>query len=44
MKRQIFGTLTAFCLLATPAMAADGIKIGLVTTLSGPAGVIGKHM
>ncbi|MFZ3308329.1 MAG: ABC transporter substrate-binding protein [Xanthobacteraceae bacterium] len=44
MKRQIFGTLTALCLLATPAMAADSVKIGLVTTLSGPAGVIGKHM
>lgn len=44
MKRQIIGTLTALCLLATPAMAADSIKIGLVTTLSGPAGVIGKHM
>jgi len=27
-----------------PALADDGVKIGLVTTLSGPAGVIGKHM
>jgi branched-chain amino acid transport system substrate-binding protein len=44
MKRQIFGTLTALCLLASPAVAADSVKIGLVTTLSGPAGVIGKHM
>ena len=31
-------------LAAAPAMAADNVKIGFVTTLSGPAGVIGKHM
>ncbi|OGA20258.1 MAG: ABC transporter substrate-binding protein [Betaproteobacteria bacterium RIFCSPLOWO2_02_FULL_63_19] len=27
-----------------PAHAADKIKIGFITTLSGPAGIIGKHM
>jgi branched-chain amino acid transport system substrate-binding protein len=29
---------------AAPAMAADSVKVGFVTTLSGPAGIIGKHM
>jgi branched-chain amino acid transport system substrate-binding protein len=31
-------------LLGLPAQAADSVKIGFVTTLSGPAGIIGKHM
>ena len=31
-------------LLAGPARAADPLKIGFITSLSGPAGVIGKHM
>jgi len=31
-------------LLAGPARAADPVKIGFITSLSGPAGVIGKHM
>jgi branched-chain amino acid transport system substrate-binding protein len=31
-------------LLSLPAQAADSVKIGFVTTLSGPAGIIGKHM
>jgi branched-chain amino acid transport system substrate-binding protein len=30
--------------IATPALAQQKIKIGFITTLSGPAGVIGKHM
>jgi branched-chain amino acid transport system substrate-binding protein len=34
----------ALLLLTAPARAADSVKIGFVTTLSGPAGVIGKHM
>ncbi len=34
--------LAAF--LAAPAMAADKVKIGFVTTLTTPAGVIGKDM
>jgi branched-chain amino acid transport system substrate-binding protein len=29
---------------AMPAVAQDKVKIGFITTLSGPAGVIGKHM
>ncbi len=45
MRARILTALAALCWLATPALAADNtIKIGLVTTLSGPAGVIGKHM
>ena len=31
-------------LLAGPAGAADPVRIGFITTLSGPAGIIGKHM
>ena len=45
MTKRFLAILTAGCLLAAPAMAADtSVKIGLVTTLSGPAGIIGKHM
>ena len=44
MRGRIPATLAAICLLAAPAAAAETVKIGLVTTLSGPAGVIGKHM
>src|SRR5439155_22996475 len=31
-------------LMAVQARAAEPVKIGFITTLSGPAGVIGKHM
>lgn len=31
-------------LLAAPAGAAETVKIGFITSLSGPAGIIGKHM
>ncbi|HUC61782.1 MAG TPA: ABC transporter substrate-binding protein [Alphaproteobacteria bacterium] len=50
MKRGMLAAAAALALLAAPALvakpalAADKIKIGFVTTLSGPAGVIGKHM
>ena len=36
--------VAAAMLLSLPAQAADNVKIGFVTTLSGPAGIIGKHM
>ena len=36
--------MAAMATLATPASAADKVTVGFVTTLSGPAGVIGKHM
>src|SRR2546423_6426211 len=42
MKKYIAGAIVA--LLCGPAFAADNVKIGFLTTLSGPAGVIGKHM
>jgi len=44
VKRSLLDLIAGLCLLATPALAGDDVKIGLVTTLSGPAGVIGKHM
>ena len=31
-------------LLSAPARAAETLKIGFITSLSGPAGIIGKHM
>src|SRR5207237_5112996 len=43
MRRRI-AAVAALLLLAAPASAADNVKIGFVTTLSGPAGIIGKHM
>lgn len=44
MRRGLIATAAALALLAVPALAADKVKIGFITTLSGPAGVIGKHM
>jgi len=43
MKKHLAAAAAAL-LLALPADAADNVKIGFVTTLSGPAGIIGKHM
>ncbi len=48
MKRP-FSTLLAaaaavLALAASPAMAQQKLKIGFITTLSGPTGGIGKHM
>jgi branched-chain amino acid transport system substrate-binding protein len=42
MKKHLIAA--AALVLSLPANAADNIKIGFVTTLSGPAGIIGKHM
>jgi branched-chain amino acid transport system substrate-binding protein len=42
--RGHIAAVAALLLSAAPAGAADKVKIGFVTTLSGPAGVIGKHM
>jgi branched-chain amino acid transport system substrate-binding protein len=42
--RTHLAAAAAAVLLALPAQAADSVKIGFVTTLSGPAGIIGKHM
>lgn len=43
MQRLIAGTVM-LALMAAPATAADKIKIGFMSTLSGPSGVLGKHM
>ena len=43
MNKRLIAAATALCLIAAPALAADKVKIGFVTTLSGPQGVIGKH-
>src|SRR5437016_636393 len=42
--RKHFAAAAAVLLLSFSAQAADSVKIGFVTTLSGPAGIIGKHM
>jgi branched-chain amino acid transport system substrate-binding protein len=36
--------LLAVVLVAGPTPAAETVKIGFITSLSGPAGIIGKHM
>src|SRR3989337_1623202 len=36
--------LVAAAFAATPAFAQQKVKIGFITTLSGPAGIIGEHM
>ncbi|MGE3783431.1 MAG: ABC transporter substrate-binding protein [Alphaproteobacteria bacterium] len=43
MKTRLIAAAAA-TLLSLPAHAADTVRIGFVTTLSGPAGIIGKHM
>lgn len=43
MKTKLLATLSALCLLSATAHAADSVKIGFITTLSGPGGVMGKH-
>jgi branched-chain amino acid transport system substrate-binding protein len=42
--RSIGVALVAVLLAVSPAAAQDKIKIGFITTLSGPQGVIGEHM
>jgi branched-chain amino acid transport system substrate-binding protein len=42
--KGIIVAAAALSLLVAPAFAEQSVKIGFVTTLSGPAGVIGKHM
>jgi branched-chain amino acid transport system substrate-binding protein len=43
MIKRLLILASAVCLVATPAVAADKVKVGYITTLSGPAGVIGQH-
>lgn len=47
MIKMLCTATSALALMVTPALAAaptKTVKIGFITTLSGPAGVIGKHM
>jgi branched-chain amino acid transport system substrate-binding protein len=44
MRRILIGLVSVAALMATPSLAAEQVKIGFITTLSGPAGVIGKQM
>ena len=44
MHKKLVGLASALALMTTPALAADTVKVGFITTLSGPAGIIGKHM
>lgn len=43
MTTRRLGLLLALLLLASPALAADKVKIGFISTFSGPIGVIGQH-
>jgi branched-chain amino acid transport system substrate-binding protein len=42
--RAILAALLTSLVAAGPAAAAEPVKIGFITSLSGPAGIIGKHM
>ena len=42
--RTLFAGLVVASLAAAPALAQQKVKIGFITTLSGPQGVIGEHM
>jgi len=44
MKKSALALAAAAALLASPAFGADKVKIGFVTTLTTPAGVIGRDM
>jgi len=42
--RVVIAGLLAAAFAAAPAMAQQKLKIGFITTLSGPGGIIGEHM
>ncbi|MBV9859060.1 MAG: ABC transporter substrate-binding protein [Alphaproteobacteria bacterium] len=44
MKKCVLAAAAILALAPAQLRAADNVKVGFVTTLSGPAGVIGKHM
>lgn len=44
MLRRTFLALTASAFAALPAHAQDPVKIGMITTLSGPAGYLGQDI
>ena len=44
MIRRLVVFAVASALLATPALAAEKVKIGFIATFTGPLGVAGQHM
>ncbi len=44
MKKQLLGMASAVALLASPALAGETVKIGFVTTITTPAGAMGRDM
>ena len=44
MKFKLLAAASELSLLAGPALAQDAVKIGYVTTLSGPTAIIGEDM
>jgi branched-chain amino acid transport system substrate-binding protein len=42
--RSLLAGLVAAAFITTPAIAQQKVKIGFITTLSGPNGAIGEHM
>ena len=44
MRSLVAGALASAIAFASPAVAQQKLKIGFITTLSGPPAVIGKHM
>lgn len=44
IRAVLAGAIAASVAFSAPALAQQKLKIGFITTLSGPAGVIGKHM
>jgi hypothetical protein len=43
MSKRVIGLAVGLALAATP-VAAETVKVGFITTLSGPAGIIDKPM
>lgn len=43
MIQRIVTIILALALLATPAAAADKVKVGFIATFSGPVGLLGQH-
>src|ERR671915_2487285 len=44
LQALLAGVLAATLGVSAPASAQPRLKIGFITTLSGPQGIIGKHM
>ncbi len=43
MNGKLLAALSALCLMSSTSYGADTVKIGLITTLSGPGGVMGRN-